>query len=249
MFVVSCGKGLHNWMNGDIPWNEHARWYPECRFVLLMKGQDFINKIQQEYPTYTRIANTVYSVPTSSFEKQLAVLRRCDPYPIRIWIYFMSLDMPRVYWEWDFLHRMGDTRGETIENQVTDIHSEMTDYEPSFGETHISSSISQQHSSVFPSTSETTENQITSVQSSNSEITEFEPSSGETRILSSIYQQQAPVFPSTYWTSIEDIENSTEAEARHILQKHDPSLKSKPLDWDYQIMNIILPPSINITDI
>jgi len=40
-----CGKGLRNWISSDIPWKEHARWYPKCRFVLLTKGQDYINEV------------------------------------------------------------------------------------------------------------------------------------------------------------------------------------------------------------
>nr|BDT63158.1 MAG: baculoviral IAP repeat-containing protein [Sicyonia whispovirus] len=43
-----CGNGLRNWENDDIPWNEHARWYPECSYVLLRKGKDFIDKYRQE---------------------------------------------------------------------------------------------------------------------------------------------------------------------------------------------------------
>ncbi|XP_076037223.1 baculoviral IAP repeat-containing protein 7-like [Oratosquilla oratoria] len=41
-----CGGGLRNWENDDEAWEEHARWYPDCNFVLLKKGQDFINKFQ-----------------------------------------------------------------------------------------------------------------------------------------------------------------------------------------------------------
>nr|XP_053656421.1 baculoviral IAP repeat-containing protein 7-like isoform X2 [Cherax quadricarinatus] len=43
-----CGNGLRNWMPNTLPWNEHARWFPECTFLLLIKGQDFIDKIQDE---------------------------------------------------------------------------------------------------------------------------------------------------------------------------------------------------------
>ena len=49
-----CGKGLRNWEKDDLPWNEHARWYTECNYVLLKKGQDFIDKVRREKPPYIR---------------------------------------------------------------------------------------------------------------------------------------------------------------------------------------------------
>lgn len=51
-----CGNGLRNWEKDDIPWNEHARWYPECSYVLLKKGQEFIDKVRREKPPYIRKA-------------------------------------------------------------------------------------------------------------------------------------------------------------------------------------------------
>lgn len=41
-----CGNGLRNWETEDLPWNEHARWYPDCTFVRLTKGQEFIDKVR-----------------------------------------------------------------------------------------------------------------------------------------------------------------------------------------------------------
>lgn len=37
-----CGSGLRNWEPEDDPWLEHARWFPQCRFLLLMKGEQFV---------------------------------------------------------------------------------------------------------------------------------------------------------------------------------------------------------------
>nr|BDT62997.1 MAG: baculoviral IAP repeat-containing protein [Trachysalambria curvirostris nimavirus] len=54
-----CGNGLRNWEEDDIPWNEHATYYPECNFVLLKKGQDFIDKVRREKPPYALIAPAV----------------------------------------------------------------------------------------------------------------------------------------------------------------------------------------------
>ena len=41
-----CGNGLRNWENDDNPWIEHIRWYPDCNFVLLSKGQEYINNVR-----------------------------------------------------------------------------------------------------------------------------------------------------------------------------------------------------------
>ncbi|KAL3848116.1 hypothetical protein ACJMK2_018995 [Sinanodonta woodiana] len=40
-----CGGGLRNWEPGDNPWIEHARWYPQCAYVLVKKGQKFVNAV------------------------------------------------------------------------------------------------------------------------------------------------------------------------------------------------------------
>lgn len=39
-----CGGGLNEWKEFDEPWVEHAYWFPKCKFVLNVKGQEFIDK-------------------------------------------------------------------------------------------------------------------------------------------------------------------------------------------------------------
>uniref|UniRef100_K1PZ94 Apoptosis inhibitor IAP n=1 Tax=Magallana gigas TaxID=29159 RepID=K1PZ94_MAGGI len=39
--------GLRNWEPEDNPWIEHARWSAECPYILKMKGQAFINSVQE----------------------------------------------------------------------------------------------------------------------------------------------------------------------------------------------------------
>ncbi|KAK3603525.1 hypothetical protein CHS0354_027941 [Potamilus streckersoni] len=39
-----CGGGLRNWEEGDVPWDEHARWYPDCAFLKQCKEDDFVLK-------------------------------------------------------------------------------------------------------------------------------------------------------------------------------------------------------------
>ncbi|XP_062611236.1 baculoviral IAP repeat-containing protein 7-A-like isoform X2 [Saccostrea cucullata] len=44
-----CDGGLREWEPGDDPWTEHARWFPFCKFVMKIKGIQFIDEIQQKY--------------------------------------------------------------------------------------------------------------------------------------------------------------------------------------------------------
>jgi hypothetical protein len=45
-----CDNGLRNWEIKDNPWEEHARWYPNCSYVVITKGQEFIDTIQRKEP-------------------------------------------------------------------------------------------------------------------------------------------------------------------------------------------------------
>jgi len=37
-----CDGGLREWEPNDNPWVEHARWFPFCKYVLKVKGIQFI---------------------------------------------------------------------------------------------------------------------------------------------------------------------------------------------------------------
>ncbi|CAC5368147.1 BIRC7_8 [Mytilus coruscus] len=43
-----CGGGLRRWEEGDLPWTEHARWYPKCPFVIQCKGEKFIEDVAEK---------------------------------------------------------------------------------------------------------------------------------------------------------------------------------------------------------
>ena len=45
-----CGNGLRNWEDEDNPWEEHAYWYPNCNYVNIVKGFDFIEKVSNAKP-------------------------------------------------------------------------------------------------------------------------------------------------------------------------------------------------------
>uniref|UniRef100_H3DEC4 E3 ubiquitin-protein ligase XIAP n=1 Tax=Tetraodon nigroviridis TaxID=99883 RepID=H3DEC4_TETNG len=46
VLCFSCNGGLKGWRPEEDPWEEHARHYPGCRFLLTEKGQEFVNSIQ-----------------------------------------------------------------------------------------------------------------------------------------------------------------------------------------------------------
>lgn len=43
-----CNGGLRYWMVDDDPWFEHARWFPSCQFVHLVKGLGYVKSVQDK---------------------------------------------------------------------------------------------------------------------------------------------------------------------------------------------------------
>ncbi|KAH8302368.1 hypothetical protein KR044_005613 [Drosophila immigrans] len=44
----SCGGGLKDWDDNDEPWEQHALWLKDCRFVKLIKGQLYIDLVNEQ---------------------------------------------------------------------------------------------------------------------------------------------------------------------------------------------------------
>ncbi|XP_061909707.1 baculoviral IAP repeat-containing protein 7 [Entelurus aequoreus] len=44
-----CDGGLRNWELGDDPWQEHAKWFPRCEFLIQSRGQEYIRNIQDAH--------------------------------------------------------------------------------------------------------------------------------------------------------------------------------------------------------
>nr|CAB3225593.1 ZF(RING)-14 zinc finger protein [Phallusia mammillata] len=49
-----CNGGLQNWRRNDDPWEQHAKWYPTCEFVLQNKGPEYIHSVVARYPDIDR---------------------------------------------------------------------------------------------------------------------------------------------------------------------------------------------------
>ncbi|XP_075822967.1 baculoviral IAP repeat-containing protein 3-like [Microtus pennsylvanicus] len=45
-----CDGGLRCWESGDDPWVEHAKWFPSCEYLIRIKGQEFVGRVQAGYP-------------------------------------------------------------------------------------------------------------------------------------------------------------------------------------------------------
>ena len=52
-----CDGGLRHWEPGDVPWEEHAKWFSFCKYVIKMKGRDFIDNIKAAREQRERIQN------------------------------------------------------------------------------------------------------------------------------------------------------------------------------------------------
>ena len=41
-----CGGVLQGWRPRNIAWSEHARWYPQCHYLIASMGQSFVDDVQ-----------------------------------------------------------------------------------------------------------------------------------------------------------------------------------------------------------
>lgn len=48
VLCFSCGGGLKDWEENDDPWEQHAMWYGKCEYLKLMKGEDFITRMERK---------------------------------------------------------------------------------------------------------------------------------------------------------------------------------------------------------
>ena len=49
-----CNGGLHNWVPEDVPWFEHAKWFPLCEYLLRKKGSQYVCEITAQFPDLRR---------------------------------------------------------------------------------------------------------------------------------------------------------------------------------------------------
>lgn len=72
----SCGGGLRDWDENDVPWEQHARWFGHCEYLLLVKGQEYVDEIlsgkTEGHEDTTAFAALRNSAPTTESNS------RCD---------------------------------------------------------------------------------------------------------------------------------------------------------------------------
>lgn len=59
MACFCCNQKLKDWEEDEDPWFEHVRWSPECSFVILSKGQKFIQKVTGNDPKIIKTSQLV----------------------------------------------------------------------------------------------------------------------------------------------------------------------------------------------
>ncbi|KAI8521997.1 Protein DETOXIFICATION 47, chloroplastic [Branchiostoma belcheri] len=67
-----CEGGLKDWQQDDDPWEEHARWYgPECGYVIMNKGMDYIRDIRTRRPPVVQQPQFRWGVETGIIQSAL----------------------------------------------------------------------------------------------------------------------------------------------------------------------------------
>ncbi|XP_060589383.1 baculoviral IAP repeat-containing protein 3-like isoform X2 [Ruditapes philippinarum] len=84
-----CDGGLRNWETGDEPWEEHARWFPKCPFVVQVKGQEFINNVLREKGV--ELPASIQTVAPANREQQSTGKYRIEEREIRA-----RMDSPNI---------------------------------------------------------------------------------------------------------------------------------------------------------
>ncbi|XP_066587413.1 baculoviral IAP repeat-containing protein 8-like [Prorops nasuta] len=59
-----CNGGLKDWEPNEDPWEQHAKWYSKCGFLLRVKGQEYVNNVtgQQILPS-SKVESMTINLP------------------------------------------------------------------------------------------------------------------------------------------------------------------------------------------
>ncbi|XP_059581060.1 baculoviral IAP repeat-containing protein 1-like [Alligator mississippiensis] len=60
----ACGGCLGNWEEGDDPWKEHAKWFPECEFLRHKKSSDEIKQYLHSYCGFVGVVGKHFTTPS-----------------------------------------------------------------------------------------------------------------------------------------------------------------------------------------
>jgi hypothetical protein len=73
-----CDGGLRHWEPGDVPWEEHAKWFSFCKYVIKMKGRDFIDNIKAACEVCFNMVKLKFSLRHSFLFSRLPLLHQTD---------------------------------------------------------------------------------------------------------------------------------------------------------------------------
>ncbi|KAF4078333.1 hypothetical protein AMELA_G00198060 [Ameiurus melas] len=62
-----CNGSLRNWEPGDDPWQEHAKWFPRCEYLMQSRGQEYINHVQQSSFNASELASEAQTSTPRNF--------------------------------------------------------------------------------------------------------------------------------------------------------------------------------------
>ncbi|CAK9831205.1 Death-associated inhibitor of apoptosis 2 [Anthophora retusa] len=90
-----CDGGLRSWEPTDDVWTEHARWFPKCEFLNLVRGQEFIKQCVNSRPPLDESIFEKSSVsPATEIEE--TTLKQLLESPPAIAALEIGLDIDRV---------------------------------------------------------------------------------------------------------------------------------------------------------
>ncbi|XP_067930248.1 baculoviral IAP repeat-containing protein 7-like [Watersipora subatra] len=79
-----CLGGIKGWTAHDEPWEEHARWFPDCSYLLNKKGTAYVALVHQKTPdnkkctTKTKMQKQVERKKKAALSNQEAMPRICE---------------------------------------------------------------------------------------------------------------------------------------------------------------------------
>ena len=68
-----CGGGLFCWINDDNPWVEHSALYPDCAYMKMIMGEDFVHQCSMIPPNLEEMEN--YYKKLDALEKRIKIVK------------------------------------------------------------------------------------------------------------------------------------------------------------------------------
>lgn len=89
-----CNGGLRSWRKEDVPWFEHAKWFPHCHYVQLAKGQSYIDQVVAQMQQQWSQENTNQNAQ-ECFERTMSLEDAMGMEPVRLALQ-MGLNAGRI---------------------------------------------------------------------------------------------------------------------------------------------------------